>query len=257
MNYNKNENEAASLPKVFTFNPSNAPIRVQVINQEPWFIAKDVCDALNLTDVGKTVERLDEDEKLMRTLFVSGQNRQLWLVNESGLYNLIFQSRKPEAKAFRKWVTSEVLPSIRCTGSYVAPASPAYDPKNYCTASRWRHKNGLLPKKFREEQNDFLDLRNVPFEKVLYMGEPVRKITFEDEEYYSVFDIRKAFNITTDTGNMVRNLNSKEAMARKIFIFGSNNPGWFCTSEGLRLLTCDRTSEPYCPKKVLAAKGGL
>lgn len=120
------KNEAGnSLPtlKEFTFNPNNAPIRVQMINQEPWFVAKDVCDALGLTDTGKTVERLDDDEKLTRIVFVSGQNRQMWHVNESGLYNLIFQSRKPEAKVFRKWVTSEVLPSIRKTGMYMPQKS--------------------------------------------------------------------------------------------------------------------------------------
>ena len=85
--------------QTFTFNPSNQPIRVEMIDNEPWFVAKDVCDALQLTDVSMTVSRLDDDEKLTQTLLVSGQGRQMWLVNESGLYNLIFQSRKAEAKA--------------------------------------------------------------------------------------------------------------------------------------------------------------
>lgn len=110
-------------PEVFTFNPANAPIRVQVISQEPWFVAKDVCDALSLTNITETLTRLDDDEKLTSVLLNSGQGRQMWLVNESGLYNLIFQSRKPEAKAFRKWVTSEVLPAIRKTGRY-EPGKP-------------------------------------------------------------------------------------------------------------------------------------
>ena len=85
---------------------------------ESWFIAKDICCALGLQDVSMTVKRLDDDEKLIQTLFVSGQGRETWTVNESGLYGLIFLSRKPEAKAFRKWVTNEVLPSIRRTGAY-------------------------------------------------------------------------------------------------------------------------------------------
>jgi len=121
MSSEKNQKQVINLPKVFAFNPSNQPVRVEVINDEPWFIAADVCQALDLSDTGKTVERLDADEKLMRIVFVSGQNRKMWHVNESGLYNLIFQSRKPEARAFRKWVTSEVLPSIRRTGMYAAP----------------------------------------------------------------------------------------------------------------------------------------
>lgn len=104
--------------KVFTFNPSNQQIRVELINNEPWFVAKDVCDVLNIANNRDAIGRLDNDEKLMSVVPTSGQNRDMWFVNESGLYNLVFQSRKPEAKAFRKWVTSEVLPAIRRTGTY-------------------------------------------------------------------------------------------------------------------------------------------
>lgn len=113
------KNEAGNLlPQAFVFNASNQQVRIVIINGEPFFIAKDVCDILQLTDVSKSVSKLEEDERLVRKLFVSGQNRDVTLVNESGLYNLIFRSYKPEAKAFRKWVTSEVLPSLRKTGTY-------------------------------------------------------------------------------------------------------------------------------------------
>ncbi len=104
--------------QVFYNEESNVNIRMEEINNQPWFIAKDVCTALELSEVSNTVKRLDDDEKLTRIVFVSGQRREMWFVNESGLYNLIFQSRKPEARSFRKWVTCEVLPSIRRTGSY-------------------------------------------------------------------------------------------------------------------------------------------
>jgi prophage antirepressor-like protein len=87
-------------------------------NGEPWFIAKDVCDVLGLADVSMSLKKLDEDEKLIQKLFVSGQYRNVWLINESGLYSLILRSNKPEAKKFRKWVTSEVLPAIRKHGMY-------------------------------------------------------------------------------------------------------------------------------------------
>lgn len=107
----------------YTFNPTNQPVRVETIGDAPWFVAKDVCDALQLTNITETLTRLDDDEKLTSVILNSGQGRQMWLVNESGLYNLIFQSRKPEAKAFRKWVTSEVLPSIRKTGRYAQASS--------------------------------------------------------------------------------------------------------------------------------------
>ena len=85
----------------------------------PWFNANEVCAALEHTDASKAVSRLDDDEKLIRTMFVSGQNREILTINESGLYSLIMTSRKAEAKKFKKWVTSEVLPSIRKTGSFV------------------------------------------------------------------------------------------------------------------------------------------
>lgn len=106
-------------------------VRATLIDNEPYFIAKDVCNVLQLTDVSKSVERLDEDEKLIRKVFVSGQNREVIMVNESGLYNLIFRSNKSEAKAFRKWVTSEVLPSIRKTGTYTTAL-----PRTYAEALR-------------------------------------------------------------------------------------------------------------------------
>ena len=125
--------------QTFTFNPSNQPIRVEMIDNEPWFVAKDVCDALQLTEVSNTISRLDDDEKLTRTLFVSGQGRQMWLVNESGLYNLIFQSRKSEAKAFRKWVTAEVLPTIRKTGRY-----EMRKPKEGCAQKRRARRGELI-----------------------------------------------------------------------------------------------------------------
>lgn len=93
-------------------------VRSTIIKGNPYFIAKDICDILELKNVTQSLNGLDEDEKLIYTLHISGQNRELWLVNESGLYTLVIRSNKPEAKKFRKWITSEVIPSIRKTGSY-------------------------------------------------------------------------------------------------------------------------------------------
>ena len=105
--------------EVYTFNPNNAPVRVQVINGEPWFVAKDVCQALGVEKYRDAVNRLDDDEKGCPVVVdTPGGLQSMTAVNESGLYNLIFQSRKAEAKAFRKWVTGEVLPTIRKTGRY-------------------------------------------------------------------------------------------------------------------------------------------
>lgn len=102
------------------FKYENNDVRTVEMNSEPWFVLKDVCAVLGLTDTGRTAERLDADELTRTTLVSGGQNREMYIINESGLYNVILRSDKPEAKPFRKWVTSEVLPSIRKTGGYIA-----------------------------------------------------------------------------------------------------------------------------------------
>lgn len=103
------------------FNYQNNEVRTVEMNGEPWFVLKDVCEVLGLTDTGRTAERLDPDELTRTTLVSGGQNREMFVINESGLYNVILRSDKPEAKPFRKWVTSEVLPSIRKHGAYMTP----------------------------------------------------------------------------------------------------------------------------------------
>lgn len=120
----------------FDFNAKQ--VRVVSRDGSPWFVAKDVCDVLGLTNSRKAVAALDEDERDILTSsnvtagYISAPNRGLNIISESGLYALIFQSRKAEAKAFRKWVTATVLPAVRKTGSYVSgeehldPTAPDY-----------------------------------------------------------------------------------------------------------------------------------
>lgn len=88
------------------------------INGEIWFVARDVFDLLEIKNSNDAISDLEEDEKLISSLPISGQHRKVNLINESGLYTLIFKSKKPTAKAFRKWITKEVLPSIRKKGHY-------------------------------------------------------------------------------------------------------------------------------------------
>lgn len=106
------------LQNVYKFQATE--VRVVMNNGEPWFVARDVCEVLGHSDTSTAIRRLDEDEKLTQTVFVSGQNREVWLVNEPGLYSLILTSRKAEAKAFKRWITHEVIPAIRKTGVYAA-----------------------------------------------------------------------------------------------------------------------------------------
>ena len=107
------------VPQNFKFNDDLA-LRVlpQIMNETAWFIAKDVCDILGIINTTQAVEKLDEDEKLMYKLYISGQERDTWTINESGLYTLVLSSNKSEAKAFKRWLTHEVLPAIRKAGKY-------------------------------------------------------------------------------------------------------------------------------------------
>jgi prophage antirepressor-like protein len=107
------------LPTEFRFEES--PVRAVMYDSEPWFIAKDVCDILDIGDPSKAVSRIDDDERGTTTVRTPGGPQEVLTVNESGVYSLVFTSRKPEAKRFRKWVTSEVLPEIRKTGGYRRP----------------------------------------------------------------------------------------------------------------------------------------
>lgn len=95
---------------------------------QPWFVAADVCAALDLPDTHKAIARLDDDEKGRNSIPTPGGQQDMSVVNESGLYNLVLGSRKPEAKRFKRWVTHEVLPSIRKTGSYTPTTSMAVLP---------------------------------------------------------------------------------------------------------------------------------
>ena len=102
--------------QIFTYNSNE--VRTVEMNGEPWFVLKDVCEVLGITNPTAVADRLDEDE---RAKFDLGRQGASWVINESGLYNVILRSDKPEAKPFRKWVTSEVLPSIRKHGAYMTP----------------------------------------------------------------------------------------------------------------------------------------
>lgn len=103
--------------KIFNF--ENQEVRMQVINDEPWFVGNDVSRTLGYSNYRNAVSiHVEDDDKLRTQIEYAGQNREVTLINESGLYNLIFNSKLGSATRFKKWVTSEVLPSIRKHGAY-------------------------------------------------------------------------------------------------------------------------------------------
>ena len=95
-------------------------IRTCQVDNQIMFVGSDVANALGYADQQKAIKmHVDDEDKLTRQIVVSGQKRKVILINESGLYSLILSSKLPQAKAFKRWVTSEVLPQIRMTGGYI------------------------------------------------------------------------------------------------------------------------------------------
>ncbi|SDQ19566.1 ORF6C domain-containing protein [Carnobacterium viridans] len=108
--------------QIFKF--ESTEIRTQLIDDDPWFVAKDVCDILDISNSRDAVGRLDDDEKATVGLTDGSQIRNYSIVNEFGLYNLVLSSRKAEAKVFKRWITHDVIPSIRKTGGYQVSKDP-------------------------------------------------------------------------------------------------------------------------------------
>lgn len=107
----------------FQFPTTGQTVRTLTIDGDPWFVHADACAILGLANTSQSASYLDDDEKQQVSANiisndVSARGRDPWIISESGLYSLILRSRKPEAKAFKRWITHEVLPSIRKTGSY-------------------------------------------------------------------------------------------------------------------------------------------
>lgn len=195
------------------WNDSNIRLSPVLINNEPHFVAVEVCNLLDLKNPSKALLSLDDDEKLMSVITTSGQGRQMWLVNESGFYHLVLISRKPQAIAIRKWVTSEVLPSIRKMGKY------------------------KLSAKFRPYVGGYLDLHSEPYDTRFFGGMTVRVVEYKNVEWYSIADILRGMQVGTCTSQAAKMLSKTNThLVCKILIFGNPHPAWFTTANGLRLL---------------------
>lgn len=105
--------------EVQLFNFENHEVRSLLLNNEPWFVGKDVAEVLGYERADNAIRNhIDKEDKLMHQISASGQNRNMTIINESGLYSLVLSSKLPSAKKFKRWVTSEVLPALRKTGQY-------------------------------------------------------------------------------------------------------------------------------------------
>ena len=121
--------------QIFT-NEEFGQLRTLLINGEPWAVGKDVATMLGYKETAKAIrEHVEEDDKGVSVLDTPGGKQEMVIINESGLYSLILSSKLPKAKEFKHWITSEVLPSIRKTGSYAIKPAKIRDPYTPATNS--------------------------------------------------------------------------------------------------------------------------
>lgn len=151
------------MPNLVPFNYHDKQVRTISKDGEPWFVAKDVCEILGHTNSRVAVERLDSDEKGVSKVYTLGGEQDMTVINESGLYSLVLTSNKPEAKEFKRWVTHEVIPSIRKTGQYIAKPVSALEALAQTVQDNWRqdirHKlnkisQAIGPNKFQEVRSE-------------------------------------------------------------------------------------------------------
>jgi len=134
----------------FIFPTTGQQVRTVTLDDEPWFVAADVCTVLEIGNSRQAVAHLNQDEKrqVSPTVISNDGGGAPWVVSEPGLYSLILRSRKPQARAFRRWVTHEVLPSIHRTGSYAladAAAPTGADTKVISALAELAHRQHVVP----------------------------------------------------------------------------------------------------------------
>ena len=169
-------------------------VRVVQVDGEPWFVAADVCRALEISNSRDAVARLDDDEKGVGSTDTLGGKQGMQIINEPGLYTLVLGSRKPEAKAFKRWVTHEVLPSIRKHGSYKTKQSSDRDKAMLKNAQARSAKLWLEIAKNTGIQT-YKDVCNAYAAKEL-AGEDVLPLPKVQEKSYSATDIGKMLGVS-------------------------------------------------------------
>jgi hypothetical protein len=195
-------------------------VRSIMIDKNPWFIGKDIAEALEYKDTNQAIRKhVDDEDKLTRQIDGSGQNREMVFINESGVYSLILRSRNEKAKEFKHWVTSEVLPSIRKTGAYhLSPAQQISQMReerlrDKLAFEREKEKNRLNKERFaylRELRNSLED----EYEKriifcemaTIAAGRPI--IPLETGKTYTAEEIGKRIGISANMVGRIANANN-------------------------------------------------
>lgn len=175
-----------------------------------WFVGKDIAEALGYSNPSNAViSHVDDEDKLRTQIKYAGQNREVSIINESGLYSLVLSSKLPSAKAFKRWITSEVIPSIRKTGSYNKPS------KQPTTQQEQRAKAMLLNAQSRQcklwlrlaETTDLPDYKHICQQKAaeVLAGSPVLPMQKAEKNTLSATEIGKILGITAHKVGMLAN----------------------------------------------------
>ena len=219
------EKSSSNNSSIKLFEYEGASVRTVLIDGDVWFVAKDVCDVLGLDNVSKAIQELDDDEKSSLTISKGtspkGGNPNMNIISESGVYALVFKSRKPEAKKFTRWVTHEVLPQVMRTGRLCNSSKYAlfdeYDEYNMSAMLNWlavvRRREDFW-RTIQAQHEEFVAL--LPDVTVCAPDFPQRAIR-QDEEDVQI--LRGATNIVGEIiKKKVRYLEDKETLLESLSI---------------------------------------
>lgn len=240
--------------EIFT-NPEFGNIRIIEKNGEPWFIGKDIAEALGYEASRNAITKhVDDEDKLTHQISASGQNRNMTIINESGLYSLIMSSKLPQAKAFKRWVTSEVLPAIRKHGNYTAPKQESKS-KSIDLEIRLNNSRARMASEYRRiaEMTDIKEYKHICQQKAVEVlaGMPLLPMEEVTERTYSATDIGKMFGVSKNKiGSLANANNLKTAEYGKYFY--DKSPHSQKQIETFRYYEC--AVEKF--KELLKGKGG-
>ena len=191
-------------------NPTFGQVRTVEIDNEPWFVGKDVAEALGYGDTDQAVRNhVDGEDKLTRRFDGSGQSRNMTIINESGLYSLILSSKLPGAKEFKRWVTSEVIPSIRKTGGYTLKPKPMTEYQQMLADTRRRNARVQSARILTQLAKQY---KGSTYEQVLnahatkeLTGEFLLPLPKLEEKTYSATEIGELLGITANRVGLLTN----------------------------------------------------
>lgn len=206
--------------EIQTFNFNASTLRVLTDeNGEPWFIAKDICDVLNYTNASKAIsDHVDPEDKLNNESLSSLGQRGGWLVNESGLYSLVLSSKLPTAKEFKRWITHEVLPSIRKTGGYIPTSESDSDEAIMAKAL-------LIAQKTIERKNQQLHAKDRQIMELEPKAQALDTFTNVEDRLL----VRDAAKILSNSGTVISEKQLREWMAANDWIYKANG-SWHATA---------------------------